>query len=261
MASTPTADATMGCARFAGRTVVVLGGSSGIGRASAVAFAREGAFVIVTGRDPVTLAQVEDDLGANGRVFRSDISDIAATQQLMQQIEADHQHIDVLFVNAGIGAFRTIEQVDEAFYDEMFAVNLKGPYFAVKHAIGLMRAGGSIVLTSSMGHCTGIPGNSVYGASKAGLRALARTFGAELVKRGIRVNCFSPGPIDTPLVTRGEMTDAEIAAFRQMICEDVPMGRFGTTEEAARSVLYLASDDAAYVTGIDLLVDGGAVSF
>jgi len=256
MTSTPT-----GCARFKGRIVMVLGGNSGIGRASALAFAQEGALVLVTGRDPVTLAQVQADLGTNGRAFRSDISDISATRQLMQQIKAEHGRIDVLFVNAGIGAFRPIEEVDEAFYDEMFATNLKGPYFAVKYALELMGYGGSIVLTSSMGHCTGIPGNSVYGASKAGLRALARTFGAELVKRGIRVNCFSPGPIDTPLVTRGEMTDAEIAAFRQMICEQVPMGRFGTAEEAARSVLYLASDDAAYVTGIDLLVDGGTVSF
>lgn len=250
-----------GCKRFAGRTVVVLGGSSGIGRASALAFAQEGAFVIVTGRDPDTLAQAGADLGDDGRVFRSDISDIAATQALMQQIKAEHGRIDVLFVNAGIGAFRTVEEVDEAFYDQMFAVNLKGPYFAVKYAIDLMGEGGSIVLTSSMGHCTGIPGNSVYGASKAGLRALARTFGAELVKRGIRVNCFSPGPIDTPLITRGEMSEAEIAGFRQMICAQVPMGRFGTAQEAARSVLYLASDDSAYVTGIDLLVDGGAVSF
>jgi len=250
-----------GCRRFAGRTVVVLGGNSGIGRACALAFAQEGAFVIVTGRDPATLTQVQSDLGDDGRVFRSDISDIAATQALMQQIKAEHGRIDVLFVNAGIGAFRTIEEVDEAFYDQMFAINLKGPYFAVKYAVDLMGEGGSIVLTSSMGHCTGIPGNSVYGASKAGLRALARTFGAELVKRGIRVNCFSPGPIDTPLITRGEMSQAEIAGFRQMICEQVPMGRFGTAEEAARSVLYLASDDAAYVTGIDLLVDGGAVSF
>jgi NAD(P)-dependent dehydrogenase (short-subunit alcohol dehydrogenase family) len=256
MTSTPT-----GCARFKGRIVMVLGGNSGIGRASALAFAQEGAFVLVTGRDPVTLAQVQADLGTNGRAFRSDISDISAMRQLMQQIKAEHGRVDVLFVNAGIGAFRSIEEVDEAFYDEMFAINLKGPYFAVKYALELMGAGGSIVLTSSMGHCTGIPGNSVYGASKAGLRALARTFGAELVKRGIRVNCFSPGPIDTPLVTRGEMTDAEIAAFRQMICEQVPMGRFGTAEEAARSVLYLASEDAAFVTGIDLLVDGGTVSF
>ena len=256
MTSTPT-----GCARFKGRIVMVLGGNSGIGRASALAFAQEGAFVLVTGRDPVTLAQVQADLGTNGRAFRSDISDISAMRQLMQQIKAEHGRVDVLFVNAGIGAFRSIEEVDEAFYDEMFAINLKGPYFAVKYALELMGAGGSIVLTSSMGHCTGIPGNSVYGASKAGLRALARTFGAELVKRGIRVNCFSPGPIDTPLVTRGEMTDAEIAAFRQMICEQVPMGRFGTAEEAARSVLYLASEDAAFVTGIDLLVDGGTVGF
>lgn len=132
-----------GCRRFEGRTVVVLGGSSGIGRASALAFAGEGAFVIVTGRDFATLAEVEAELGENGRVFRSDISDITATQALMQQIKAEHGRIDVLFVNAGIGAFRPIEQVDEAFYDQMFAVNLKGPYFAVKHALALMGDGGS----------------------------------------------------------------------------------------------------------------------
>jgi NAD(P)-dependent dehydrogenase (short-subunit alcohol dehydrogenase family) len=250
-----------GCRRFAGRTVVVLGENRGIGRASALAFAQEDALSTVTGRDPVTLAQVQSDLGDDGRVFRSDISDIAATQALMQQIKAEHGRIDVLFVNAGIGAFRTVEQVDDAFYDQILAVNLEGPYFAIKFAIDLMGEGGSIVLTSSTGHCTGIPGNSVYGASKAGLRALARTFGAELVKRGIRVNCFSSGPIDMPLIKRGEMSEAEIAGFRQMICEQLPMGRFGAAQEAARSVLYLASDDAAYVTGIDLLVDGGGVSF
>jgi NAD(P)-dependent dehydrogenase (short-subunit alcohol dehydrogenase family) len=250
-----------GCARFAGRTVLILGGNSGIGRASALAFADEGAFVIVTGRNPATLDDVAVELGDRGRALQSDISDIAATQRLMAQVEAEHGGIDVLFVNAGTGAFRTIEQVDEAFYDDILAINLKGPFFAVKYALDLMRAGGSIVLTSSMGHCTGIPGNSVYAASKAGLRSLARTFGAELVKRGIRVNCFSPGPIDTPLITRGEMSEQEIAGFRTMICERVPMGRFGTAEEAARSVLYLASDDASFVTGIDLLVDGGIVSF
>ncbi len=247
--------------RFAGRNVLILGGNSGIGRASAQAFAEEGGFVIVTGRNQATLDTVAAELGDRGRALRSDISDIADTQQLMAQVQAEHGHIDVLFVNAGTGAFRTIEQVDEAFYDEMLAVNLKRPFFAVKHALPLLRRGASVVLTSSMGHCTGIPGNSVYAASKAGLRSLARTFGAELVKRGVRVNCFSPGPIDTPLITRGGMTPEEIEGFRTMIGNEVPMGRFGTAQEAARSVLFLASDDASFVTGIDLLVDGGIVSF
>lgn len=247
--------------RFSGKVVVVLGGNSGIGRAAALAFAEEGARVVVTGRNLTTLAEVQELLGERGRCVQSDIGDLAASEGLMADIARQEGRIDVLFVNAGTGAFRPVEEVDEDFYDAIMQVNLKGPYFAVKHASPLLGSGASVILTSSMGHCKGISGNSVYAASKAGLRALARNFGVEFVKRGIRVNCFSPGPIDTPLVTRGEMSPEEIVGFRQMIEAMSPMGRFGTSEEAARAVLFLASDDSSYVTGIDLLVDGGAVSF
>lgn len=248
-------------ARFADKVVVVLGGNSGIGRAATLAFADEGARVVATGRNPETLAEVEACLDGRGRCVESDISDLEAIKWLMAEIGSREGRIDVLFVNAGTGAFRAIEDVDEEFYDSIMQVNLKGPYFSVKYASPLLHKGASVILTSSMGHCKGIPGNSVYAASKAGLRALARNFGVEFVKRGIRVNCFSPGPIDTPLVTRGEMTADEIAGFRKRIEAISPMGRFGTSEEAARAVLFLASDDSSYVTGIDLLVDGGAVSF
>lgn len=250
-----------GSARFAKKVAVVLGGNSGIGRAAALAFAEEGAQVVVTGRNPATLAEVAALLGDRGRCVRSDISDLAATAALMADIAAREGRIDVLFVNAGTGAFRPVEQVDEAFYDSIMQVNLKGPYFAVKYADPLLAEGAAVVLTSSMGHCKGIVGNSVYAASKAGLRALARNFGVEFVGRGIRVNCFSPGPIDTPLITRGEMSDEEIAGFRRMIEAASPMGRFGSADEAAQAVLFLASDQSSYITGIDLLVDGGAVSF
>lgn len=247
--------------RFVDKVAVVLGGNSGIGRAAALAFAAEGARLVVTGRNPATLAEVGALLGERGRCEQSDIGDIKATRSLMDDIAAREGRIDVLFVNAGTGAFRPLESVDEAFYDSIMQVNLKGPYFAVKHASPLLSDGASVILTSSMGHCKGIAGNSVYAASKAGLRALARNFGVEFVKRGIRVNCFSPGPIDTPLITRGEMSAAEIAGFRTMIEQTSPMGRFGSPEEAAGAVLFLASGDSSYVTGIDLLVDGGAVSF
>lgn len=247
--------------RFEGKVVVVLGGNSGIGRAAALAFADEGATLVVTGRNRETLAEVDQLLAGRGRCMASDIGDIAASRALFDDIAAREGRIDVLFVNAGTGAFRPVEEVDEPFYDAIMQVNLKGPYFAVKHASPLLSEGASVILTSSMGHCKGIVGNSVYAASKAGLRALARNFGVEFVKRGIRVNCFSPGPIDTPLVTRGEMSAAEIAGFRRMIEASSPMGRFGTSEEAAAAVLFLASDESSYVTGIDLLVDGGAVSF
>lgn len=247
--------------RFAGKVVVILGGNSGIGRAAAFAFADEGAQLVITGRNARTLGEVQDRLGERGRCVTSDIGDLSATRALMDDIAAREGRIDVLFVNAGTGAFRPIEAVDEAFYDSIMQINLKGPYFAVKHAAPLLAAGSSVILTSSMGHCKGIAGNSVYAASKAGLRALARNFGVELVKRGVRVNCFSPGPIDTPLITRGDMPDEEIAAFRRMIEDMSPMGRFGTAEEAADAVLFLASPESSYITGIDLLVDGGAVSF
>lgn len=247
--------------RFAGKVVVVLGGNSGIGRAATLAFADEGARVVATGRNSVTLAEVEALLGDRGRCVQSDISKLEDTKRLMAEIGGREGRIDVLFVNAGTGAFRPVEAVDEEFYDSIMQVNLKGPYFAVKFASPLLHTGASVILTSSMGHCKGLPGNSVYAASKAGLRALARNFGVEFVKRDIRVNCFSPGPIDTPLMTRGEMTEDEIEGFRKMIEATSPMGRFGTSEEAARAVLFLASDDSSYVTGIDLLVDGGAVSF
>jgi len=247
--------------RFEGKVVVVLGGNSGIGRASALAFADEGASLVVTGRNPETLAETEKLLAGRGRCIQSDIGDLDASRALMADIASREGHIDVLDINAGTGAFRAVEEVDEDFYDEIMRVNLKGPYFAVKNALPLLRSGSSVILTSSMGHCKGIAGNSVYAASKAGLRALTRNFGAEFVKRGIRVNCFSPGPIDTPLITRGDLNAEQIAGYRQMIEEKSPMGRFGTPEEAASAVLFLASSDSSYVTGIDLLVDGGVVSF
>lgn len=246
--------------RFADKIVVVMGGNSGIGRASAEAFVREGAQVIVTGRNEATLAEVA---AAHPRIasIRADIADLASTRALMAEIARDHGRIDVLFVNAGIGAFVPIEEVTEIFYDEMMAVNLKGPYFAVQSALPLLQNGSSVILTSSNGHLKGIAGNSTYAASKAGLRALVRNFGVELVGRGIRVNCFSPGPIDTPLITRGGLSDDAVAEMKDMIRGHVPMRRFGTVEEAAGAVLFLASAESSFITGIDLLVDGGLASF
>jgi NAD(P)-dependent dehydrogenase (short-subunit alcohol dehydrogenase family) len=179
----------------------------------------------------------------------------------MRRIGEAYGRIDVLFVNAGTGAFVPVEQVSEDFFDEIMAVNLKGPYFVVQQALPLLQPGAAVILTSSIGHCKGIPGNSVYAASKAGLRALARNFGAELVGRGIRVNCFSPGPIDTPLIHRGGMSAEAVAAMQDHIREQVPMKRFGSAAEAANAVLFLASSESSFVTGIDLLVDGGLVSF
>lgn len=241
--------------------VVVLGGNSGIGLASAKAFANEGARVVITGRDATTLETARCDIGGDTLALRSDISDLQQITGLMERIRQERDRIDVLFVNAGIGAFSPLEDVTEDYWERMIGTNLKGPFFAVQKAVPLMDRGGSIVLTSSLGHAKGIPGNSVYAAAKAGLRALARNLGAELVGRGIRVNCFSPGPIETPLFHRSGIDPATLPAIRQTIVDMVPMKRFGTPEEAADAVLFLAGDTASFITGIDLFVDGGCVSF
>jgi len=247
--------------RFTDQVVLIIGGNSGIGLASAVAFAREGARVIITGRDPATLESARQEIGAGTLALRSDVQDIAAQSAVIDQVRQQYGRIDVLFVNAGIGKFVPVEGVTEALWDQILGVNLKGPYFLIQKALPLMGKGGSIVLTSSIGHCKGLMGNSVYAASKAGLRSLARNLGAELVGRGSRVNCMSPGPIDTPIFGRSGVPEGEQSAMREMIRRNIPMQRFGESEECAAAVLFLASRESSFITGIDLLVDGGTVSF
>lgn len=247
--------------RFSEKIVVVMGGNSGIGRASARAFAKEGATVVITGRNQATLDETAEEIGGSIVAVQADIGNIASSRDLMARIGREYGRIDVLFVNAGIGGFVAMEDVTEAYYDELMAINLKGPYFAVQAASPLLGAGSSVILTSSIGHCKGLPGNSAYAASKAGLRALVRNFGVELVGRGVRVNCFSPGPIDTPLIERGGMSADEVAGMKAMIQDHVPMKRFGSPEEAADAVLFLASHESSFITGIDLFADGGLVSF
>jgi len=248
-------------ARFTNKSVVIIGGNSGIGLASAKAFAREGARVLITGRDPHTLRSAQEEIGHDALAMRSDVKDLTAHGPLMERVRADLGRIDVLFVNAGMGGFIPFEQVTEEFWDQVTNVNLKGPYFLIQKALALMGAGASIVLTSSIGHCKGIPGNSVYAAAKAGMRSLARNLGVELVSRGIRVNCVSPGPIDTPIFNRSGVPPEELAGMREAIRMQIPMKRFGESEECAGAVLFLASSEASFITGVDLLVDGGIVSF
>ena len=248
--------------RFEGKVAVVMGGNSGIGLASAKAFALEGARVILTGRDPDTLRSAAQEVGHGAVARRSDISNLADIESLFAQVRADHGRVDVLFVNAGIGAFLPIEAVTEADWDRVQNTNLKGVFFSVQKALPLMSKGASIVLTGSIGALKGIPTGSVYSASKAGLRALGRSFAAELVGRGIRVNVVSPGPTQTPIINRTSGLPPEaIPALREQMIANTPMKRMGTPEEVAEAVLFLASDAAAFVTGIDFLVDGGAASF
>jgi len=248
--------------RFKDKVVLVTGGASGIGLAAALQFRNEGARVIVTDCDPSALTAAGEKLGEGCLALQDDISDLASTPALMNRVARDFGRIDVLFLNAGIGSFVPIDQMTEAIWDRVQSTNLKGPYFAIQKALPLMPRGSSIVLTCSIGHRKGLPGNSAYAASKAGLRSLARNLGLEFIPRGIRVNCVSPGPIDTPIITRTLGLAAEnVDAMRQEIAGHVPMGRMGTADEAAKAALFLASDEASFITGVDLLVDGGLGSF
>ena len=242
--------------RFTGKSVVILGGNSGIGLASAIEFAQEGARVVITGRSETTLTAAAAQIGTGTIAVRADTSNLDDLDRLFAQVKEKIGGIDVLFVNSGIGGTVPLMQMTPAIWDEMQNVNLRGPFFAIQKAVPLMSRGGSIVLTSSIGHLKGLPGNSHYAAAKAGLRSLARNLGAELVDSGIRVNCVSPGPIDTPLLARSNMEH-----MREFIREQNPMKRWAHPRETARTVLFLASDDASFITGADLLVDGGMFNF
>ena len=242
--------------RFSGKTVVVLGGNSGIGLAAAEAFQAEGARVAVTGRNEATLAAVAAEHGL--LALRADVADVAATRSALQRIQQELGNIDVLFANAGVGGFATLEQVTEDFWDEVHAVNLRGIFFAVQSAAPLMNDGGAVVITGSIGSVLPLAGNTVYAAAKAGLRAAARILGVELLPRKIRVNLMSPGPTDTEIFRRGT-TPEQQDAMLEMMRNNVPMKRVAEPEEMARAVLFLASSDASYINGVDLFVDGGCV--
>ena len=246
--------------RFKDKVALVIGGNSGIGRAAAVGYGAEGAQVVITGRDPRTLAEVEQAVGAGTLAIRSDVADAASLDQVMAAVRARHGRIDVLFVNAGIGTFAPISDVTPERWDEVHDVNLKGCFFAAQKALPLMADGGAIVFTGSIGSRLAVPGNVIYAAAKAGLRAVARIFAVELLPRRIRVNMVSPGPTETPLIHRNVgMNPDAVNALREHMIANTPMRRMGEPEEVARAVLFLSSDEASFITGVDLFVDGGVI--
>jgi NAD(P)-dependent dehydrogenase (short-subunit alcohol dehydrogenase family) len=246
--------------RFKDKVALVIGGNSGIGRAAAQGYVAEGAKVVITGRDPKTLSEVEKELGAGALAVRSDVADAASLDAVMAAVKARHGRIDVLFVNAGIGTFAPIPEVTPQRWDEVHDVNLKGCFFAAQKALPLMADGGSIVFTGSIGSALAVPGNVIYAAAKAGLRAVARIFAVELLPRRIRVNVVSPGPTETPLINRNVgMSPDVVNALRERMIANTPMRRMGEPEEVARAVLFLSSDEASFITGVDLFVDGGVM--
>jgi NAD(P)-dependent dehydrogenase (short-subunit alcohol dehydrogenase family) len=245
-------------ARLDGKIALISGGTSGIGAATARLFQAQGATVIVTGSSQASVDKAAADLPGVEAVV-SNASDVAATRSLIDGIKADHGRIDILFVNAGIAKFAPVGQIDEAFFDSQFDVNVKGAFFLLKHAVPAIPDGGAIILTASVaGANGGLPGATVYGATKAALRSFGRTFAKELLPRGIRVNTISPGPIVTPILDKNGFTAAQKENFIAGAASRIPLGRTGTEAEVAAAALYLAAD-ATYTTGAELFVDGGLI--
>jgi len=245
--------------RFKNKVAVVTGGNSGIGLATARAFAREGARVAITGRNEATLNAAQRELGPDVLAVKADFSRVSEIGTAMDRIKERFGRIDALFVNAGVGRFVPFEEVTEAFFDETMATNLKGAFFTVQKAVPLLSRGAAVVLNASINAHMGMPGSSVYGASKAAVVNLAKTLSADLLQRGIRVNVVSPGPVATPILDRMGLPEAETRQLKERITEQVPLKRFGHPDEIAAAVLYLSSDESAFVVGTELVVDGGMI--
>lgn len=244
-------------ARFIDKVVVITGGSDGIGLATAKLFAAEGAYVYITGRRQAALDEAVKAIGHGAVGAQGDVASLADLDRLYERIERDHGRVDVVFANAGISESAPIGALEEEHFDRVFDTNVKGLVFTVQKALPLMRAGGSIILPGSGAGSKGLPSLSVYSATKAAIRSLARTWTTDLKSRGIRVNTISPGMIATPGM---EKYLARTPGAEEAIKAMIPFNRLGTPEEVGNAVLYLASNEASFVAGVELFVDGGVLA-
>jgi len=244
-------------ARLDGKVAVVTGGNSGIGFATAKRLQEEGARVAISGRSRKTLDEAMKTIGDGVVAVQADVANLADLDKLYALVSEKLGRIDVLFVNAGVAKFAPLSETSESSYDEQFDINIKGAYFTIQKALPLLNDGASIILNTSVADSTGTAGTSAYAASKAALRSLARTAAAELAGRGIRVNTVAPGPIVTPIFGRTGLPQEAVDEFKKEIVAKVPMKRFGQPEEVASAVAFLASQDASYITGVEINVDGG----
>jgi NAD(P)-dependent dehydrogenase (short-subunit alcohol dehydrogenase family) len=245
--------------RLTEKVAVVTGGTSGIGLATAKRFAAEGARVFVSGRRAAALSAAVEQIGHGAVGVQGDVASLADLDRLYGTVRDQAGKLNILFANAGIADVATIEQIDEAQFDETFRTNVKGVLFCVQKALPLMPDGAAVVLNASMWTIKGVAGFSLLSATKAAVRSLARTWANELKERRIRVNAVSPGPVDTPAIERATGGYAQAQKLLLELGEHVPLGRVAQPDEIAKAVVFLASDDASYVNGAELFVDGGAV--
>ena len=241
------------------KVAVVTGGSSGIGLATAQRFLADGARVVVTGRNQEALDAAVSTLGGGATGVRGDVADLDDLDSLFAQVRTQFGRVDVLFANAGVAPFVPFRAVTEEHFDRLFDVNVRGLFFTVQKALPLLSDGASVILNASVVAQVGLPNTSVYSATKAAVRSLGRTLAAELSPRGIRVNVVSPGLIETPLVGKLGLSPDEVETFAAQVVQQTPLGRPGKAEEIAATVAFLASDDASYFTGADLVADGGMI--
>jgi NAD(P)-dependent dehydrogenase (short-subunit alcohol dehydrogenase family) len=243
--------------RLEGKVAVVTGGNSGIGLATAKRLQEEGARVAISGRSKQTLDEAVRTIGNGVVAVQADVAQPAELDKLYEEVSQKLGKIDILFVNAGVAKFAPLADTSENLFDEQFDINIKGAYFTIQKALPLLNDGASIILNTSVADQKGNPGTSAYSATKAALRSLARTAAAELVGRGIRVNTVAPGPIETPIFGRTGLPKEQIDEFAKGLIAKVPMKRLGRPEEVAATVAFLASQDASYITGAEINVDGG----
>jgi NAD(P)-dependent dehydrogenase (short-subunit alcohol dehydrogenase family) len=243
--------------KLEGKVAVVTGGSSGIGLATAKRFVEEGALVVITGRREKELKEAAASIKRNVTTIVGDVSRLDDLDHLYAAVKEKHGHIDVLFANAGWGEVAPIGAATEAHFDKTFDLNAKGTFFTVQKAIPLFKDGGSIILNTSVSNVMGLPTFAVYAASKAAVRSFARAWAMELKDHKIRVNAVSPGPIETPALEKAGIPPEQVEQAIAGFTSQVPLGRRGRPEEIAAAVVFLASEESSYITGVELAVDGG----
>jgi len=243
------------------KIALITGGDSGIGFATARKFLENGAQVLLTSYDEEGLEKAAMELGDGVHTFICDVRDLDQIDALKQFTEETFGGVDILFANAGIAKFAPFEEMPEELFDDTFAINVKGLYFTTQKLLPILNDQASIILMGSINAHTGMPGASVYAASKASVVCLAKNIGREVVDRGIRVNAISPGPVDTPIYHKLGFSGDEYSEFREGLEGQIPLQRFAQPEEIANSVLFFASEDSSFATGSELIVDGGMINF
>jgi NAD(P)-dependent dehydrogenase (short-subunit alcohol dehydrogenase family) len=243
--------------KLEGKISLITGANSGIGLATAEQFVREGAYVFMTGRRDAELAAAVKEIGKNVAGVKGDVSNLGDLDRLFAEIKREKGKLDIVFANAGMAQYAPLGEITGELYEQTFGINVKGVLFTVQKALPLMPDGAAIILNASIVGSKGLPANSVYSATKAAVRSFARTWTTDLKHRRIRVNAVSPGTIETPGLNDLLASSPVGEQRRKMISNAVPLGRFGTPDEIAKAVVFLASDDASYITGTELFVDGG----